>query len=617
MKFQIKLVAVICFIALNTYKVSFAQDSKQPNILYIITDDQRKDSNGYYNEIVTGKKESPLGYVESPNLDALAKEGTVFTKMYCNSPACQPSRTSIITGKYPFRNGVYGFEYHHNQPDFFNKIMPEVLVENGYETALFGKNGVYLRKFKQKTPLNFHYEKTVEATKSLRDYGVTDWTNKAVWGKVNGKNKKIDTRVNFYYPNGENKSFSRSKNASDKDKRVKAEVEKELDILYAYTRSNPDLIIGGVNSMPAGKTLDGNIYKEYEKYLKNPDTKYKLENGLDFEGATSSKPIFVNLSFHLPHTPVMPPKEFRDRFKDKVYNIPEFDKKELKKLPKQMLDLYRKLKIDGLTYNQKQQAIRDYYAFCAYGDYLIGKAVKEFKAYSEKNNRPYEILYVCGDHGWHLGENGIEAKFTPWEMSTHTSAIAISSNKNRFPAGKVYTDFTEYVDIMPTILAAGGVDVTAKEFDFLDGYNLAEVHKNKKLNRDYILGDFNHVAGPRAYIRTKDFAFSMQTRESRKKPGGKLKPNVAIKWGLEAPREDVCLALYDLRVDPLERNNVANDKNYIKLADWFRTKLGNIVLGDGRVECDWSQKNVFDVSNFAKGADNKKIEIPKKIIPKI
>ncbi|MDV7185870.1 sulfatase-like hydrolase/transferase [Lutibacter sp. TH_r2] len=596
---------------------SFAQNVVKPNILYIITDDQRKDSNGYYNEIVTGKKESPLGYVESPNLDALAKEGTVFTKMYCNSPACQPSRTSIITGKYPFRNGVYGFEYHHNQPDFFNKIMPEVMRDNGYETALFGKNGVYLRKFKQKTPLNFHYEKTVEATKSLRDFGVTDWTNKAIWGKVNGKSKKLDTRVNFYYPNGVNKSFSRSKNLSAEDKKTKAEVEKELDILYAYTRTNPDLIIGGVNSMPAGKTLDGNIYKEYSKYLQNKDSNYKLENGEDFEGATSSKPIFVNLSFHLPHTPVMPPKEFRDRFKNKTYNIPEFDKKEVEKLPKQMQDLYNKLKIDGLSYKDMQQAIRDYYAFCAYGDYLIGKAVKEFKTYSKVNNRPYVILYVCGDHGWHLGENGIEAKFTPWEMSTHTSAIAVSSDKKLFPAGKIYQDFTEYVDIMPTILSAGGVNISSNEYNYLDGYNLAEVHNNKKLKREYILGDFNHVAGPRAYIRTEDFAFSMQTRESRKKPGGKLKPNVAIKWGLEAPREDVCLALYDLRVDPLERNNVANNKSYIKLADWFRNKLGNIVLGDGRVECDWSQKNVFDVSNFAKGADNKKIEIPKKIIPKV
>jgi hypothetical protein len=75
--------------------------------------------------------------------------------------------------------------------------------------------------------------------------------------------------------------------------------------------------------------------------------------------------------------------------------------------------------------------------------------------------------------------------------------------------------------------------------------------------------------------------------------------------------------LSDLRKDPPERNNVATTKEYAKLAEWFRKKLGNIVLGDGRVECDWRKENSYNISNFAKGADDKKLDIPAALIPPI
>ena len=88
-----------------------------------------------------------------------------------------------------------------------------------------------------------------------------------------------------------------------------------------------------------------------------------------------------------------------------------------------------------------------------------------------------------------------------------------------------------------------------------------------------------------------------------------------MKWALKAPVEKVDLALYDVKLDPLERNNVAGDPEYAKLAAWFRKKLGNIVLGDRRVECDWSQANSYVMSDFAKGADDKQANIPQHLIP--
>ncbi|TWT84109.1 hypothetical protein CA13_55850 [Planctomycetes bacterium CA13] len=83
-----------------------------------------------------------------------------------------------------------------------------------------------------------------------------------------------------------------------------------------------------------------------------------------------------------------------------------------------------------------------------------------------------------------------------------------------------------------------------------------------------------------------------------------------ITWALDCEREKADMALYDLRKDPLEKQNIANAIGYRKLADWFRQKLGTIVLGDGRVECDWARPNSYNISNFAGGADRQETGYP-------
>src|SRR5688572_9059926 len=59
-----------------------------PNVLFILSDDQRPDT------------------LSTPNLDALAKSGTLFTRAVCPNPVCVPSRVEILTGCSSFRNGL-------------------------------------------------------------------------------------------------------------------------------------------------------------------------------------------------------------------------------------------------------------------------------------------------------------------------------------------------------------------------------------------------------------------------------------------------------------------------------------------------------------------------------
>ena len=72
-------------------------NTDRPNILVIESDQHNPAVIGAYGDSV----------VLTPNLDALAARGVVFTNNYCASPICVPSRTSMLTGQHPYQNEVW------------------------------------------------------------------------------------------------------------------------------------------------------------------------------------------------------------------------------------------------------------------------------------------------------------------------------------------------------------------------------------------------------------------------------------------------------------------------------------------------------------------------------
>lgn len=106
---------------------------ERPNILMIMTDQQRRDTLGAYG----------CGWIPTPNLDRLAAAGTTFTRATADNPVCTPSRASIFTGKTVPGHSVY--RVHDNLPDDEVLFTEQLRSKAGYRTALFGKLHVMSR----------------------------------------------------------------------------------------------------------------------------------------------------------------------------------------------------------------------------------------------------------------------------------------------------------------------------------------------------------------------------------------------------------------------------------------------------------------------------------------
>ena len=108
---------------------AFSQE--RPNIVVFLADDMGWGDSGTYGH--------PL--IQTPNMDKLAAEGMKFTQCYSASGVCSPSRSAILTGRTPYRNGVWrhlsGMHQAHLRESEIT--YPKLLKEVGYETAHVGK----------------------------------------------------------------------------------------------------------------------------------------------------------------------------------------------------------------------------------------------------------------------------------------------------------------------------------------------------------------------------------------------------------------------------------------------------------------------------------------------
>lgn len=116
--------SLILLISLNLSSLSAAD---KPNIILMMADDLGWGDTGY-----NGHQR-----LQTPHLDQMAADGIRFNRFYAAAPVCSPTRGSCITGRHPYRYGIYFANTGHLPKDEMN--LAEALKQEGYATGHFGK----------------------------------------------------------------------------------------------------------------------------------------------------------------------------------------------------------------------------------------------------------------------------------------------------------------------------------------------------------------------------------------------------------------------------------------------------------------------------------------------
>ena len=146
---------------------SCSRKSPQPNLVFILTDEQRYDTSVHYgnDKIIT------------PNLNQLGYESVVFERAYVTQPVCSPNRSAIMTGLFPHQTGV---TMNKIPLDERIKTFPELVGDDTYETSYIGK--WHLGKeidpshgFKQKISIEDRYHHQEDATAKIEGIRYSDY----------------------------------------------------------------------------------------------------------------------------------------------------------------------------------------------------------------------------------------------------------------------------------------------------------------------------------------------------------------------------------------------------------------------------------------------------------
>lgn len=350
------------------------------NVLFLISDDLRPELGAY-----------GVPMVQTPNIDALAARSMRFDNAYAQYSLCNPSRTSILTGRYPTETRVMNNNdyFRRNFPDW--KTLPQYFRENGYATLRSGKI--------------FHG-------------GIDDeisWTEGG---------EPIDPNI---VERG-NPNFKPATTAN-----IDPECEEEAQMKAAQTKaSNSDRIV-----VLSGEGETHGDYKATSRAIS------MLERYKD-------KPFFLALGLVKPHSPPSAPKRFFDRFDVSRIPLP-VDFGVTPKAPAGFPEVSISPRNSDLfigrdsTDDLAREMKRAYWASIGFVDSQIGRVLD---ALDKNGLRENTIVVFWGDHGYHLGEKGKWSKaYSMYEVGLRVPLTIAVPNKKPGATDRV----VELVDLYRTL----------------------------------------------------------------------------------------------------------------------------------------------------------------------
>ncbi len=382
-----------------------AAAGRRPNVLFIVVDDLNTRIGCYGDAIV-----------RTPNLDRLAQRGVRFDRAYCQFPLCNPSRVSLLLGRYPTSTETVDFAW----PALLGRdwvTLPGHFRKSGYQVRLLGK--VY------------HFDKDLMkhwfAEEPPGDEYPPDWSAGEKWVR---KSQEVHARMladlTRYEP-----YRTLAPPSTDFAKRLR-------------TWAN---VFGPVpDDEEKGAEARAKAY-EWTADVKNA----KAAVALLEQWAGSDKPFFLGVGFYKPHVPLQAPKRFFDLYDPDKIPLPE----DFAPTPtaadsvpryalRNNLDLFFE---ERVTAQRARGAIAAYYACTSFMDEQLGHVLDALERFGLRDNT---IIVLWGDHGWHLGEKGMWAKGTLFEPSAHAPLLIVDPRRNT--AGQACARTVEFVDVYPTLV---------------------------------------------------------------------------------------------------------------------------------------------------------------------
>ncbi len=484
---------------------------KPPNILFIMTDQQRYD----------GVAANGNRLIKTPHLDRLAKQSANFSHAFVQAPVCVPARASFFTGRYAHahRNRV-----NYTPIDRRTVLLPARLRKAGYQTALIGK----LHLFYYHPPSNENAQKTGFDHVELHD-GTrrTDrWSDYAAW------REKHDPLRRVYY--------------------------------RSLAKDDPQLSRG---LKPGTNPFRCAIDDEFT------DTTWTGERTCAAlrELAKHDRPFFLYSSFWKPHSPFEVPVPFDSLYNDVDFPLPKAESlAEIQQLPLPLQKLILRGKKPPYDMDRKrlQWIYRSYYASITHIDREVGRILKTLEETGCAENT---IVVFTSDHGDQLLEHGLMGKNVFFESSIRVPLMLKLPGKIR-PSDQ--HNLVETIDVMPTLLELCGLPIPGD----CHGRSLTSLIANqlgKYSPRDAIFSE--NIIPEVITSGSLDFEFVPgQGIKGIRHPDAKMVRTERWKYNYYP---EGFAELYDLKNDPHEQQNLADDPQYAKTAvelkgrilDWLIT----------------------------------------------
>ncbi len=418
-------------------------------------------------------------HIHSPSIDKLAARGMVFERAYCQQAVCNPSRASLLSGCRPDTTRVMA------NNTFLRPMMPDVVTlpqlfkNHGWHSLSLGKI--------------FHHSE-----------------------REPGDDPQSWSEPSWYHGEPYRSWFSKE---SD-------EMMKRLKKLPAKER--PKLIRGP--PFEAANEPD-EVYSDGHTAAKAIATLRRLK--------AMDKPFFLGVGFHKPHLPFTCPQKYWDLYPANTIKLPD-NYFPPKNVPEPALHNWYELRTyggipatGGIPDETALSLIRGYRACISFMDAQLGKVLDELDRLGLRDNT---IVVFLGDHGYHLGENGIFTKMTNFELGTHAPLIV--SVPGQKTTGKTTRSLVEFVDIYPTLAELAGLPLPAH----LEGASFAPLFANP--DRPWKQAVFSQYLRP-----GKDKFMGRSVRVDRWR---------YTEW-VNGKQESAGIELYDEVNDPKENVNVAGE----------------------------------------------------------